>query len=185
MLPAAAAASGNYALHLFSSFFRVGSIVFGGGHVVLPLLESVVVPSGWVKADAFIAGYGAAQAVPGPLFTFAAFLGSISSQQPAGVAGAAIAVVAIFLPSFLLVIGVLPWWDRLRAMVGVRYALMGINAAVVGLLAAAFCSPLWVTAIHSATDIAFAVVALLLLAVARVPPWLVVAIAAAAGYVLL
>ncbi|HXZ08057.1 MAG TPA: chromate efflux transporter, partial [Paraburkholderia sp.] len=109
-LPIVSTASGNYALHLFSSFFRVGSLVFGGGHVVLPLLESVVVPSGWVTADAFIAGYGAAQAVPGPLFTFAAFLGSVSSGHPAGIVGAAIAVIAIFLPSFLLVIGVLPWW---------------------------------------------------------------------------
>ena len=184
-LPIVATASGNYALHLFSSFFRVGSLVFGGGHVVLPLLESVVVPSGWVTADAFIAGYGAAQAVPGPLFTFAAFLGSVSSGQPAGIVGAAIAVVAIFLPSFLLVIGVLPWWDRVRAMSHVRFALMGVNAAVVGLLASAFYSPLWVNAIHSVTDFALAVIALLLLTKARLPPWLIVGVAAAAGYFLL
>ncbi|MBV8627991.1 MAG: chromate efflux transporter [Paraburkholderia sp.] len=184
-LPIVATASGNYALHLFSSFFRVGSLVFGGGHVVLPLLESVVVPSGWVTADAFIAGYGAAQAVPGPLFTFAAFLGSVSSGQPAGIVGAAIAVVAIFLPSFLLVIGVLPWWDRVRTMSHIRFALMGVNAAVVGLLASAFYSPLWVNAIRSVTDFALAVVALLLLTKARLPPWLIVGVAAAAGYFLL
>jgi len=185
VLPVVAAASGSYALNLFSSFFRVGSLVFGGGHVVLPLLESVVVRSGWVKADAFIAGYGAAQAVPGPLFTFAAFLGSVSSRQPAGVAGAAIAVAAIFLPSFLLVIGVLPWWDRVRTMTGVRYALMGVNAAVVGLLAAALYSPLWVSAIHNATDLVLASVALLLLTMAHFPPWLVVGMAAAIGYFVL
>lgn len=184
-LPAAAALSQSYALHLFAGFFRVGSLVFGGGHVVLPLLESVVVPSGWVSADAFVAGYGAAQAAPGPLFTFAAFLGSVSSREPAGVAGATIAVVAIFLPSFLLVIGVLPWWERLRTMMGVRSALMGVNAAVVGLLAAAFYSPLWRSAIHSATDVAFAVVALVLLTVGRLPPWLVVLSAAAVGYIAL
>jgi len=180
-LPAMAALSGSYALHLFSSFFRVGSLVFGGGHVVLPLLESVVVPAGWVRPDAFIAGYGAAQAVPGPLFTFAAFLGSVSSQQPAGIVGAAIAVVAIFLPSFLLVVGVVPLWDRLRSVRWVRYALLGINAAVVGLLGAAFYSPLCVHSLRSLTDVAFAAAALVLLWALRTPPWLVVALAAAVG----
>ncbi|HEV3424402.1 MAG TPA: chromate efflux transporter [Paraburkholderia sp.] len=183
-LPALASLTGNYAVHLFSSFFRVGSLVFGGGHVVLPLLESVVVPSGWVRPDAFIAGYGLAQAVPGPLFTFAAFLGSVSSQQPAGVVGAAVAVVAIFLPSFLLVTGVLPVWDRLRAVRWIRYALMGINAAVVGLLAAAFYSPLCVHMLRSTTDVAFATVALVLLAGLRAPPWLVVAMAALLGTII-
>ena len=181
VLPALASVSGRYPLQLFSSFFRVGSLVFGGGHVVLPLLESVVVPSGWVRPDAFIAGYGAAQAVPGPLFTFAAFLGSVSSQQPAGVVGAAIAIVAIFLPSFLLVIGVLPVWDRLRTVRWVRFALMGVNAAVVGLLAAAFYAPLCAHALHNAADVAFAVAALALLTALRLPPWLVVAIAALSG----
>jgi chromate transporter len=183
-LPALASLTGNYAVHLFSSFFRVGSLVFGGGHVVLPLLESVVVPSGWVRPDAFIAGYGLAQAVPGPLFTFAAFLGSVSSQQPAGVLGAAVAVVAIFLPSFLLVTGVLPVWDRLRAVRWIRYALMGVNAAVVGLLAAAFYSPLCVHMLRSTPDVAFATVALVLLAGLRAPPWLVVAMAALLGTII-
>ncbi|WP_198665218.1 chromate efflux transporter [Paraburkholderia kururiensis] len=181
-LPALATVSGNYPLHLFASFFRVGSLVFGGGHVVLPLLEQVVVPPHWVTPEAFIAGYGAAQAVPGPLFTFAAFLGAVSNQQPAGVVGATIAVVAIFLPSFLLVIGVMPLWERLRALAACRYALMGVNAAVVGLLAAAFYSPLCVNALRGPADIAFALVALALLMAARLPPWLVVAISALAGY---
>ena len=185
LLPVLAAASGAYWLQLFSHFFRVGSLVFGGGHVVLPLLEAVVVPSGWVSQDAFFAGYGAAQAVPGPLFTFAAFLGSASSRHPAGLAGAAIATVAIFLPSFLLVIGVAPIWDRLRARRPVRVAMMGVNAAVVGLLAAAFWQPLLRSSIHSAVDLAFAAAALLMLTVVRVPPWAVVLIAGIAGYGLL
>lgn len=183
-LPALATVAGNYPLHLFASFFRVGSLVFGGGHVVLPLLEQVVVPPHWVTPEAFIAGYGAAQAVPGPLFTFAAFLGAVSNQQPAGVVGAAIAVVAIFLPSFLLVIGVMPLWERLRGLAACRYALMGVNAAVVGLLAAAFYSPLCVNALRHPADIAFALVALALLMAARLPPWLVVAFSALAGYLL-
>jgi chromate transporter len=185
LLPVLAAASGAYWLRLFSDFFRVGSLVFGGGHVVLPLLEAVVVPSGWVSQDAFFAGYGAAQAVPGPLFTFAAFLGSASSRHPTGIAGAAIATVAIFLPSFLLVIGVTPVWNRVRARRSMRVALMGVNAAVVGLLAAAFWQPLWLGTVHRGSDLAFAALALLLLTVGRVPPWAVVLVAGVAGYLLL
>ncbi|MEK7872932.1 MAG: chromate efflux transporter, partial [Chloroflexota bacterium] len=124
-------------LRVFDSFFRAGSLVFGGGHVVLPLLQAEVVPPGWVTSEEFIAGYGAAQAVPGPLFTFAAYLGTVLHGAPTGWAGGIFTLVAIFLPSFLLVVGALPFWDRLRVMGGFSGAMRGINAAVVGLLLAA------------------------------------------------
>ena len=136
-LPLLAAASGNHIVALIGSFYRSGALVFGGGHVVLPLLQQSVVPPGWVSNDAFLAGYGAAQAVPGPLFTFAAYLGTVMSQTPNGWAGGPICVTAIYLPSFLLLVGVLPFWDALRRGGGIRAALTGVNAAVVGLLLAA------------------------------------------------
>lgn len=161
-------------LALFDSFFRVGSLVFGGGHVVLPLLQSEVVGPGWLTNEQFVAGYGAAQAVPGPLFTFSAYLGTMMQAQPNGVAGAGLALVAIFLPSFLLIIGVLPFWDVLRRRPALQSSLGGINAAVVGLLLAALYNPVWTNAIESPTDFGLAIVALGLLVLWKWPPWLVV-----------
>jgi chromate transporter len=173
-LPILAAASGSYLAQLFGSFYRSGALVFGGGHVVLPLLQAQVVPSGWVSNDTFLAGYGMAQAVPGPLFTFAAFLGAVSSLSPAGWAGASVALVAIFLPGFLLVVGTLPFWDQLRRYEVMRRAMSGINAAVVGLLLAAFYNPVWTSAIGDPIDFCLAAIAFLALTWWRVPPWLVV-----------
>jgi chromate transporter len=178
-LPFASALSANHLLALVASFYRTGGLVFGGGHVVLPLLQQAVVPQGWIGNDAFLAGYGAAQAVPGPLFSFAAYLGAAMNPSPNGWLGGAICLVAIYLPSFLLLVGVLPFWDELRAQPGVQSALKGVNAAVVGLLLAAFYTPVWTSAIQSMTDFAIALVALLLLAYWRAPPWLVVALGAA------
>ena len=172
-LPLLTAALHQPALALFSSFYQSGALVFGGGHVVLPLLQAQVVPAG-MDNSTFLAGYGAAQAVPGPLFTFAAFLGAASQQPPGGWAGAAIALGAIFLPGFLLVTGALPLWTGLRRHPALRSALMGINAAVVGLLLAAFYDPVWTAAIHTPRDFALAAAALLLLQVWKVPPWAVV-----------
>ncbi|VVC84546.1 Chromate transport protein ChrA [Sideroxydans sp. CL21] len=178
LLPAVAVSSNSYVVNLFDSFYRVGSLVFGGGHVVLPLLQSQVVPSGWVSNDVFLAGYGAAQAVPGPLFTFAAYLGAVSTQAPSGWVGAGIALVAIFLPSFLLVIGILPFWESLRGHRVMQRSMLGINAAVVGLLLAAFYNPVWTSAIRSATDFCLAAFAFLLLVFWKLPPWLVVILGA-------
>ncbi|OGT12405.1 MAG: chromate transporter [Gallionellales bacterium RIFCSPLOWO2_12_FULL_59_22] len=178
LLPVAATASGSYSIQLLDSFYRAGSLVFGGGHVVLPLLQAQVVPAGWVGNDAFLAGYGAAQAVPGPLFTFAAYLGAVSSQSPSGWMGAGIALVGIFLPSFLLIAGVLPFWERLRRYEAMQRAMLGINAAVVGLLLAAFYDPVWTSAIRSAADFSLAAIAFLLLVFWKSPPWLVVALVA-------
>jgi chromate transporter len=168
-------------LTFFDAFYRSGALVFGGGHVVLPLLHATVVDPGWVSNDQFVAGYGAAQAVPGPLFTFAAYLGAVSSVPPNGWIGAAIALVAIFMPSFLLVFGALPFWDQLRASTGFRRALTGTNAAVVGILIAALYTPIWTTAISSAIDVAVAVAALAMLLTGRIPPLLVVVLCAVSG----
>ena len=168
-------------LALFDSFFRSGSLVFGGGHVVLPLLQSEVVPPGWVGNEQFRAGYGAAQAVPGPLFTFSAYLGAVMSSPPTGVAGAGLALGAIFLPSFLLVIGALPFWDVLRTRSSFQSALRGVNAAVVGLLLAALYDPVWTSAIKSPADFALAAGALALLMLWKLPPWLVVVLCAGGG----
>ncbi len=182
-LPILAVLTGNHALDLAARFYRSGSLVFGGGHVVLPVLQQEVVPSGFIGNDAFVAGYGAAQAVPGPLFTFAAYLGARMSPAPSGWLGAAICLVAIYLPSFLLLIGVLPFWDGLRTRNDVRAAMAGVNAAVVGLLLAAFYTPVWTTAIQLPRDVAIGVSAFTLLVFWRWPPWLVVifgAVAAAA-----
>jgi chromate transporter len=166
---------------VFDSFYRAGALVFGGGHVVLPLLQAEVVPPGWVSNEQFLAGYGAAQAVPGPLFTFAAYLGAVMEPRPNGWAGAALALAAIFLPAFLLVVGALPFWDALRARPAFQAALRGINAAVVGLLLAALYHPVWTSAIHAPSDFALALAAFGLLVWWRLPPWLVVAFAAAGG----
>jgi chromate transporter len=171
----------SQALALFDSFFRVGSLVFGGGHVVLPLLQAEVVPPGWVTNEQFVAGYGAAQAVPGPLFTFAAYLGASMQQPPNGWGGAVLALVAIFLPSFLLVVGALPFWNQLRTRGSFQAALRGINAAVVGLLLAALYHPVWTSAIQRPADFALALAALGLLVFWKCPPWLVVALTAVAA----
>ena len=168
-------------LDVFDSFYRVGSLVFGGGHVVLPLLQAEVVPPGWVTTDQFLAGYGAAQAVPGPLFTFSAYLGATMNVMPTPWLGGLFTLVAIFLPSFLLVVGALPFWDSLRAIATFRRALMGINAAVVGLLLAALYDPVWTSAIHAPKDFALGLAAFALLAFWRLPPWLVVVLAALGG----
>jgi len=171
----------SHALEVFDSFFRAGSLVFGGGHVVLPLLQAEVVPPGWVTGEQFVAGYGAAQAVPGPLFTFAAYLGAVMGPRPNGVAGAALALVAIFLPSFLLIVGALPFWDALRGISGFQAALRGINAAVVGLLLAALYQPVWTSAIRGPADVGLALAAFGFLALWKAPAWLVVAFAACGG----
>jgi chromate transporter len=183
-LPPLTAIVPSQALALFDSFYRSGSLVFGGGHVVLPLLQAEVVPRGWVTNDDFLAGYGVAQAVPGPLFTFAAYLGAVMKTQPNGWLGAALCLVAVFLPSFLLVFGALPFWAALRSAPRAQAALRGINAAVVGLLLAALYRPVWTSAIMAPVDFAVAVAAFLLLAMWKLPPWLVVVLAAITGGVL-
>jgi chromate transporter len=183
-LPLLKTASGSHAVALFDSFYRSGSLVFGGGHVVLPLLQKEVVPPGWIGNDAFLAGYGAAQAVPGPLFTFAAYLGTEMQPGPNGWVGGLICLLAIYLPSFLLLVGVLPYWDALRRRAGVQSALKGVNAAVVGLLLAALYTPVWTSAILGPADFAIGIAAFLLLALWRVPPWIVVALGAASAQLL-
>ena len=180
-LPIAARLIDSEPLAVFDSFYRSGSLVFGGGHVVLPLLQAEVVPPGWVSNDEFVAGYGAAQAVPGPLFTFAAYLGATMDTFRQAWVGGLFALAAIFLPSFLLVAGVLPFWDVLRANPSFRRALGGINAAVVGILLAALYDPVWTSAVHAPEDLALALAAFGLLAFWKVPPWLVVLFAAAGG----
>jgi len=165
-------------------FYRAGSLVFGGGHVVLPLLESFTVGQGWVSQDTFLAGYGAAQALPGPLFAFAGFLGASLAEGPGGVAGGILALVVIYLPSWLLVLGALPYWERLRRLKSAQAALMGTNAAVVGLLLAAFYDPIWTAAVTDSTHLAFAIIAFALLRFAATPPWLLVVASAGAGWVL-
>ncbi len=168
----------NPTLEVFDSFFRVGSLVFGGGHVVLPLLQSEVAGPGWVTNAQFVAGYGAAQAVPGPLFTFSAYLGAVRAAEPNGWAGAALALAAIFLPAFLLLLGALPFWDALRSMPSFQSALKGVNAAVVGLLLTALYRPVWTSAIHSPADFGLGLVAFGLLMFWKCPPWLVVVVSA-------
>lgn len=175
---------GGQPLALFAAFYRAGALVFGGGHVVLPLLQESVVATGWVTPNDFLAGYGAAQAVPGPLFTIAAYLGAVAGPAPNGMAGAAIALVAVFLPGLLLVAGVLPFWHSLGHMKPVRAAMTGINAAVVGVLGAALYDPVFTGAVQSALDFALALVAFLLLTAWKAPPWAVVIFAAACGALL-
>lgn len=178
------AESSIYALQLFDNFYRTGALVFGGGHVLLPLLRVEVVPTGWVSDNAFLAGYGIAQALPGPLFTFAGYLGSISSQSPNGVLGGIIAIIAVFLPSFLLVIGILPFWEHLRSYKMMQYAILGINAAVVGLLISAFYYLIWTHTIVTGTDFSLTVLVFLLLNFWNYPPWLVIPLmAVVAGFI--
>jgi chromate transporter len=183
-LPLLRAAVPSQTVALADAFYRAGSLVFGGGHVVLPLLQASVVPPGWVGNDAFLAGYGAAQAVPGPLFTFAAYLGAVMGPEPNGVPGATLCLLAVFLPSFLLVVGALPFWDSLRRLPAAQSALRGVNAAVVGLLLAALYNPVWTAGITNSGDFALASVAFLLLFLWQVPPWLVVLVCAIGGSLL-
>ncbi len=180
-LPLVSAAVPSHAFQLFNVFYRACSLVFGGGHVVLPLLQASVVPPGWVSNDAFLAGYGAAQAVPGPLFTFSAYLGTVMHPGPKGWQGAILCLVAMFLPAFLLVIGPLPFWNALRHRVEAQAALRGVNAAVVGILLAALYHPVWTSGITNADDFALGVIAFLLLFMWKTPPWLVVAFCALGG----
>ncbi len=174
LLPPVAASIDNQALRLFDAFYRAGALVFGGGHVVLPLLQAAVVPSGWVTNDAFLAGYGAAQAMPGPLFTFAAYLGAVMIPPPNGALGALIAIVAIFAPSFLLATGLLPFWDTLRQRQGMQAMLRGVNAAVVGVLLAALYTPVWTAGVHTPAGFGIALSAFLALTMWAIPPWIVV-----------
>ncbi len=179
--PLMASATGRQALALFDAFYRSGALVFGGGHVVLPLLQAQVVAPGWTSNESFLAGYGFAQAVPGPLFTFSAYLGAVMEPKPNGIAGSAIALVAVFLPGLLLVYGALPFRDALRAKPAARAAMRGANAAVVGLLGGAFYSPVWTSAVLSPPDFALALAGFLLLTVWKAPPWTVVLLLAASG----
>ncbi|THF57244.1 chromate efflux transporter [Pseudothauera rhizosphaerae] len=181
-LPLAAQFAASPALAQADAFYRAGSLVFGGGHVVLPLLQAEVVHTGWVDRDIFLAGYGAAQAVPGPLFSLAAFLGASTVTGPAGWTGGLLGLAAIFLPSFLLVFGALPFWARLRGARPMRAALGGINAAVVGLLLAALYDPVWTGAIHRAQDFVLALAAFIALMFWKLPPWLVVLACAGGGW---
>jgi chromate transporter len=178
-LPIAVAVSP--ALAVVDAFYRAGALVFGGGHVVLPLLHASVVVPGWVGEEAFLSGYGAAQAVPGPLFTFAAYLGAIMTEPPAGWPGAALCLVAIFLPGLLLVLGVLPFWVWLGRAALMPASLRGVNAAVVGVLLGALYDPVWTKGIGGPADFALALVAFALLVVWKAPPWLVVLVSAAGG----
>ena len=177
-LPVLAGWVPDHAVALFNSFYRTGSLVFGGGHVVLPLLQAAVVPPGWIGRDLFLAGYGAAQAVPGPLFTFSAYLGAAMQPGPSGWAGGVLCLMAIFLPSFLLLLGILPYWEKLRRRETVRSFLLGVNAAVVGLLLAAFYNPVWTAGILSPRDFILGLAAFGLPTLWKVPPWLVVVVTA-------
>lgn len=173
--------TGSTFVAMFDSFYRAGSLVFGGGHVVLPLLEREFVPTGWMSEETFLAGYGAAQAVPGPLFTFASYLGTVLS----GWQGALVASAGIFLPAFLLIIGALPFWSLLRKNTHMKGVLTGVNAAVVGILLAAFYNPIWTSSITSSLDFVLAAFLFTMLAFWKLPPWVVVLSGAAAGAVLL
>jgi chromate transporter len=180
-LPVLAHLGAGHAISVFEGFYRSGALVFGGGHVVLPLLQQQTVATGWVSSNDFLAGYGAAQAVPGPLFTFAAFLGWIMVATPNHWSGALLATAGIFLPGMLLVLAALPYWQALRARPSMVAVLSGVNAAVVGLLATAFYSPVWTTAIHSEIDFAIATIGFFMLMRWKIPPLAVVIICALAG----
>ena len=182
LLPVLASTWPSQALALVDSFYRSGSLVFGGGHVVLALLKAEVLPTGWVPEHVFLAGYGAAQAVPGPLFTFSAYLGTVMDAPPGGWMGGLICLAAIFVPSFLLVIGTLPWWNTLSRLHAARRAMLGVNAAVVGLLLAALYDPVWTSGVLSARDFVVALAAFALLVSWKLPPWLVVILGALAGW---
>ncbi|QDK38457.1 chromate efflux transporter [Bdellovibrio sp. NC01] len=180
-LPLLAQTSQMHEIKLFDSFYRAGSLVFGGGHVVLPLLQKEVVPTGLVSNNLFMAGYGMAQAIPGPLFAFTAYLGAIANVPPNGWAGAGLCLFAAFLPAFLLVFGAIPFWEKLRERKHMRYAMLGINAAVVGILLAAFYHPVWTSAIGNAKDFSLALFGFVLLTFWRTPSWAVVLLSAAVG----
>jgi chromate transporter len=169
---------------LFDAFYRSGALVFGGGHVVLPLLREAFVAPGWVSDDAFLAGYGAAQAVPGPLFTFAAYLGAVVGPSPHGIAGAALGLFGIFLPGILILLGTLPFWDRFRKRADAQAVMRGVNAAVVGLLGAALYNPVWTSSVKSPGDFGIALLGFVLLTVWRTPPLLIVVISALGGIAL-
>lgn len=177
VLPILSSVSSSIWISIIDRFYRVGSLVFGGGHVVLPLLEREFVPTGLITEEAFLAGYGAAQAVPGPLFTFASFIGA----DIAGWAGGFIATVAIFLPAFLLILGVLPFWYTLRKNNKIKGAFLAVNAAVVGILISAFYQPIWTSAILSPIDFALASLLFFMLVYMKFPPWVIVLVGALGG----
>ncbi|PID01632.1 ChrA protein [Sporosarcina sp. P2] len=180
ILPLLRELTGSYWVALFDSFYRSGALVFGGGHVVLPLLEQELVPVGWIGSESFLAGYGATQAVPGPLFTFAAYLGAVMN----GWQGGLFATVAIFLPAFLLIVGALPFWDALRNHPKIKGAVMGVNAAVIGILLSALYNPIWTSTILQAEDFALAAILFSMLTIWKMPPWLVVLAGALGGTLL-
>ena len=180
LLPVIKEITGSYWVAMFDSFYRAGSLVFGGGHVVLPLLEQELVPNGWISEEAFLAGYGATQAVPGPLFTFAAYLGAVMK----GWQGGLIATIAVFLPAFLLILGALPFWDALRNNPKIKGAILGVNAAVVGILISAFYNPIWTSSILAPIDFALAAILFSMLAYWKLPPWMIVFSGAIGGTLL-
>jgi chromate transporter len=180
-LPLLGALTASSGVALFDAFYRSGALVFGGGHVVLPLLREAFVAPGWLSDDAFLAGYGAAQAVPGPLFTFAAYLGTVVNPTPHGIPGAVLGLVGIFLPGILILIGTLPFWDVFRKRADAQAIMRGVNASVVGLLGAALYNPVWTTSVKTGGDFGIALVGFVLLTVWRAPPLIVVAISAVGG----
>jgi len=180
-LPLLGVATSSSGIALFDAFYRSGALVFGGGHVVLPLLSEAFVAPGWVSNDAFLAGYGAAQAVPGPLFTFAAYLGTVVNPTPHGIAGAALGLTGIFLPGFLILLGTLPFWDLFRQRPGAQAMMRGVNAAVVGILGAALYDPVWTSAVKTPVDFGIALTGFVLLTAWRAPPLLVVVFCAIGG----
>ena len=177
LLPLIKEVTGSYWVAMFDSFYRSGSLVFGGGHVVLPLLEQELVPIGWISEESFLAGYGATQAVPGPLFTFAAYLGAVMK----GWRGGLVATLAVFLPAFLLILGALPFWDVLRNNPKIKGAIMGVNAAVIGILISAFYFPIWTSSILAPIDFALAAILFSMLAYWKLPPWIIVLTGAIGG----
>lgn len=177
LLPVIREVTGSYWVAMFDSFYRSGALVFGGGHVVLPLLEQEFVPTGWISEESFLAGYGATQAVPGPLFTFAAYLGTVMK----GWQGGLVATFAVFLPAFLLILGALPFWDSLRSNPKIKGAIMGVNAAVIGILISAFYFPIWTSSILAPIDFALAALLFCMLAYWKLPPWVVVVSGAIGG----
>lgn len=180
LLPVIREVTGSYWVAMFDSFYRSGSLVFGGGHVVLPLLEQELVPTGWISEESFLAGYGATQAVPGPLFTFAAYLGTVMK----GWQGGLVATFAVFLPAFLLILGALPFWDHLRNNPKIKGAIMGVNAAVIGILISAFYFPIWTSSILAPIDFALAAILFSMLAYWKLPPWIIVVSGAIGGSLL-
>lgn len=181
-LPVLAGLAGVQPLNMIDAFYRSGALVFGGGHVVLPLLENEVVRTGWVSASDFLAGYGATQAVPGPLFTFAAYLGFVMTPEPNGLIGAMVSLAVIFVPGFLLLVGTIPFWNALRHQPWAQAGLRGTNAAVVGILGAAFYNPVWTSAILSPVDFSIAVIGFFALVMWKSPPWLIVIAVTAIGF---